>query len=391
MNRAVAMSAASALCFVLAAGCASTAGQASKAAAGATPARATEAAADANSGAGDSSKDLPATLDGEIQRARLLREKGDYDEAVRALAQLMLVAPDDARVVGDYGKVLAQQGHSREALQFLKRAVELEPGDWSLHSALGVAYDQLDDHASAKLAYERALALKPDEPSVLNNYAVSRMLVGDYAGAKRLFGRAEAEGVHNPKIEGNLAKLAALRPDSAAPATQASATSPAQAAQPAALSPRIANNSAPARPVPTSYINKEAGATATPSAAGVENYRSASQMLPSHTETAAIAPKAAPLPARQPTTTSLANASSQGSTVAIANPQPAPGVRAAIGAPKELAPQIVMEHVPFDPLAGPVKHTSATKLAAAGHKPKPATPKASEPPTPDLRTAADGN
>src|ERR1051325_4725878 len=44
-----------------------------------------------------------AGLEYEIQRARALRAQGKSTEAIRALAQLVLVAPDDARVVGEYG------------------------------------------------------------------------------------------------------------------------------------------------------------------------------------------------------------------------------------------------------------------------------------------------
>ncbi len=144
------------------------------------------------------------------------------------VAQLMLFAPDDARVArGEYGKVLEQQGHSREALAFLKRAVELQPHDLDAASALGVAYDQLDDHTNARSAYERALALQPHQGSVLDNYAVSRMLAGDYAAARKLFAEAAAQGAANPKVAGNLEKLAALKPKStAAQASPGVATTP---------------------------------------------------------------------------------------------------------------------------------------------------------------------
>jgi multidrug resistance efflux pump len=38
-------------------------------------------------------------MEGEIKRAKLLREKGDFAEAERSLAQLMLIAPDDGIVI----------------------------------------------------------------------------------------------------------------------------------------------------------------------------------------------------------------------------------------------------------------------------------------------------
>src|SRR3954452_12199573 len=52
------------------------------------------------------------SLESEIRRAQALRAQGNVTEAIRALAQLVLVAPDDPRIVGEYGKALVQQGRS---------------------------------------------------------------------------------------------------------------------------------------------------------------------------------------------------------------------------------------------------------------------------------------
>jgi hypothetical protein len=68
---------------------------------------------------------------------------------------------------------------------------------------------------------------------------------------------------------------------------------------------------------------------------------------------------------------------------------PAAGVRVAVTAPKALGGQVVMQRVPVDPLAGPVRPV-ATKTTSAVHKPAPAAKKAA-PETPSLRTAADTN
>ncbi len=158
------------------------------------------------------------TLDSEVQRAQMLRANGQFTEATQTLSQLMLAAPDDARVVGEYGKVLAQQGRAQDAVAFLRRAIELSSNDYSLYSALGVAEDQLGDQAAAKIAYETALKLKPDDPVVLNNYAMSRMLAGDPATANTLIDRAHAGADGNAQITRNVALVEKIAP---APAPQA--------------------------------------------------------------------------------------------------------------------------------------------------------------------------
>ena len=335
MNRAAAMTAASALCLLWTAGCASTSADSSKTPVAAKPA---DAMPDPHADLATLAKNLPATLDGEIQRAQLLRTKGDYDEAARSLAQIMLVAPDDARVVGEYGKVLEQQGHSKEALPFLKRAVQLQPTDWSVQSALGVAYDQVDDHANARAAYEHALTLKPAEPSILNNYAVSRMLAGDYAGARRLLDQAQAHGAADPKIAGNLEKLAALAPPPAPPKTPTIAPQPSL---PHSQSPAVV----------------------------------------------AAAPKSSVVAG------AMAHVDHVPASVTARDTHAAPNTRIANAGPKALGAPVVMQRVPRDPMAGPV-HTQVTKTASV-KTPKAVLPAGNKPPaqpvTPSLRTAADSN
>lgn len=197
-------------------------------------------------------QDFSQTLDSEITRAHLLREQGNYAEAAQALAQMMLVVPDDPRVVGEYGKVLAQQGRPEDALPFLTRAIELQPNDWSLYSAQGVAYDQTNNHEAARAAYEHALALKPGAADVLNNYAVSRMLAGDLAGAQRLLAQASSHapvGVSEAKITNNLELLASMR------GTAAPAAAPAPAAQIAQQSrPPKVEQAALAAPHPLGHV-----------------------------------------------------------------------------------------------------------------------------------------
>ena len=169
---------------------------------------------------------LPTDVDSGVQQAQQARLAGRYDDAIHTLSQLMLLASDDPRVVGEYGKALVEKGRAREAVQFLTRATELQPRDWTVYSALGVAYDEAGDQISAGRAYEHALALKPGEPAILNNYALSRMLASDPAMARQLIASAaSAGGASDPKIAHNIALVNSLASQPApVPAPMAQAT-----------------------------------------------------------------------------------------------------------------------------------------------------------------------
>jgi Flp pilus assembly protein TadD len=233
---------------------------------------------------------LPTDIESGVQQARQQRLAGHYDDAIHTLSQMMLVASDDPRVIGEYGKTLAEKGRAQDAVQFLSRATELQPSDWSLYSALGVAYDQVGDQASARTAYEHALKLKPNDPSVLNNYALSRMMANDPATARQLIARAQsAGGASDPKIARNIALVDKLAPEAVAQQKAAAASAPVAAPV-----------SAPATVV--------------------------SQPLPPAAQNASVKP-----------------------------------------AQQHSAPQVVMQTVPVDPLAGPVKSATHGPATLASH------------------------
>jgi Flp pilus assembly protein TadD len=289
------------LCGSVLAGCATATPDVAKATGGDTAAGHAKKQADAKM-----DKTLPTDLEGGVRQAQLMRLAGHYDEAIRVLSQLMLVASDDPRVVAEYGKTLAEKGRAQDAVEFLNRAIELSSNDWTLYSALGVSYDQLGNQVSARTAYEHALALHPEEASVLNNYALSRMLAGDPEGARILIARSQAAGgAKDSKIAANIAMLNKLAPTPTAAPTIGVAQNILSAPKPMTMA-----NAAP-RPV-------------------------------MQTNAMANAPKAQNMPRQMIQTM----------------PYAPPRQVAMAAAPQNFAQQsggVVMQAVPVDPLAGPVK------------------------------------
>src|SRR5882724_11789646 len=163
----------------------------------------------------------PTNIDGAIRQAQAQRRSGDFSNAVHTLSQLVLLAPDDGRVLGEYGKTLIAVGRSDDALAFLERAVELQPKDWSLFSAQGVAYDQKGEFLAAQAAYGRALLLKPGDPTVLSNAALSHVQTGDLDGAEALLMQASPSSAEFPRIASNLALVRSLKSSRPPPASMA--------------------------------------------------------------------------------------------------------------------------------------------------------------------------
>jgi Flp pilus assembly protein TadD len=381
MNRLLSGAATIALCAFWASGCASP-GLDDKSAAPAPLASDSNPTIDPDADTASLEKTLPTDLPGEIERAHLLRERGAYDEAAKSLAQIMLVAPDDPRVVAEYGKTLLQSGRTQEAVSFLKRASQLSPSDWTIYSAMGVALDQTGDHTNAKLAYQRALTLEPGEPTVLNNLAISRALSGDVSGAKTILANASKTGTDQPKIANNVAAVDAMqKPAAPAPAIT---LKPVETATVIAPKP-VTQAALPPAPVKTASVNTAA------TAADEKKLGSGVVM-----QSVPVDPKAGPVGAsRKPAP--LVDAAPKMAALSV-------NTAATAADEKKLGPGVVMQAVPVDPKAGPMAaQESPRKLAAAkpAKKPlaKPASPTviaAAKPAlktqdAPALRTASDTN
>jgi Flp pilus assembly protein TadD len=283
---------------------------------------------------------LADNLDSNVAQARTLRMAGKYDESIQILSQLMLVATDNPSVVAEYGKALAQRGDAKDATQFLRRAIELSPGDWTIYSALGVAYDQTGDQESARNAYERALVLRPGEASVLNNYALSRLLANEPQAAQRLIEQAKAGSKpDDAKIARNVALINEMMPAAPKPVQVASSGKGSPAPVAVAQAPK---------PAPVAI------AKAMPPIPVIETPAPQRQVAPAPQRVAAAAPRA--LVPQQQNTAPSPNELEQ-TALAVAEQT--------AGVPDR---SVVMQAVPFDPLAGPVKPKAKPRATVAAAK-----------------------
>lgn len=234
----------------------------------------------------------PTDLDSAVRLAVQQRKNGDLAGATRTLSQLVLVAPDDPRVLGEYGKVLLAKGAIGDALAFLNRAIELKSDDWTLYSAQGIARAQQGDYAGASKAFSLALALKPGDPVILNNDAMTRLQDGDLAGAEKLLLQAKPDDGAYPRIQKNLALVRRLKNASvsAVPAVTPAGT-PGQAPVKTAAAARDEMPAVPAKSAASAMVAVETAPLAPP-AVGAAPIGPARVVVPTtaHVATAAMAP-----------------------------------------------------------------------------------------------------
>jgi Flp pilus assembly protein TadD len=275
---------------------------------------------------------VPADLNTAIIRAQLSRRIGNFADATKILSQLVLFAPDDPRVIGEYGKTLAAQGKSDDALAFLERAVQLQPNEWSFYSALGVAHDQKGEYPLAQSAYQRALALKPGEPSVLNNAALSYLQSGDLETAERMARDAAATSTDKGRVQQTVALVERIK-----------STRPAVARAPRAPE-------APAAAPQADYLEPAQLASVAPAETPTADRGPAQLSTPPESPFTDAPITSSELPPLEDESVDL--------SIEITPPVPAPTI-----ASLQSDPTVRMQAVPKDDLAGPV-HTPAPKAEA---------------------------
>lgn len=117
---------------------------------------------------------LPAfamTLEGPVNHAVQLFDRGQFHEAEITLTDLQKREPGNAPVAYYLGRIALHQGHAERAMRHLYRAVTLNGDNAAYHYWLGRAYGELAKHANlfkrpyyatkTKDEFEKALAVDP--------------------------------------------------------------------------------------------------------------------------------------------------------------------------------------------------------------------------------------
>lgn len=118
-----------------------------------------------------------------LDRAWSLVAKGQRDQAIRLLREVIKNNPRDADARLLLGSILQEKGDGSESIAQLTEAVRLRPKSAEAQDALGEAYNTFGDTKAARGAFEKAVALNPGFPQAQTDLGLTLVEAGEYSAA----------------------------------------------------------------------------------------------------------------------------------------------------------------------------------------------------------------
>ncbi|MFZ5942715.1 MAG: tetratricopeptide repeat protein [Bacillota bacterium] len=113
----------------------------------------------------------------------VLRNMGDYKEAVFYYTKSLEKDPEFFEAQYNLGKVYSMMGENNRALEEYKKALKLNKQDLDTYVNIGVEFSNLGLHQEALEMYQLALAIDPHSSLVYSNIGVEYALLGQYEQA----------------------------------------------------------------------------------------------------------------------------------------------------------------------------------------------------------------
>jgi tetratricopeptide (TPR) repeat protein len=129
-------------------------------------------------------EDDPNRRDVAARLASLLRDAGNYEEAVEVLRETVRVSGTSARIYTELGQIYIAQKRLELAQLVLAKALELDAKDPSVYNALALLAQRQGKAQEAFERYDQAASLDPNYIDARFNKATVLLDAGDYARAK---------------------------------------------------------------------------------------------------------------------------------------------------------------------------------------------------------------
>jgi Tfp pilus assembly protein PilF len=122
--------------------------------------------------------------------ARLIYEKGGFDEAWNHYEEALEIDPGNVRIMIDYGTSLALRNQLEKAEKVFQNALSLYPDNAVIHYNLGNVLEMRGRTGEAMKCYEESIRLDPDFPEPYRNLGDLLLKQGNTAAAVPVYEKA---------------------------------------------------------------------------------------------------------------------------------------------------------------------------------------------------------
>lgn len=140
-----------------------------------------------------------------------LAKAGHMDEAIRCYRKTIQLSPEhvDARL--DLAAALARRGNADEAIEHFRRAIAINPKIHAAHYNLGILLSTKGDSKGAAGHFGEAVALKPEQVKYTYMLAVALERCGDLNGGAEYYRRTLQLDPNHPTARQMLAQCGSVR------------------------------------------------------------------------------------------------------------------------------------------------------------------------------------
>jgi cellulose synthase operon protein C len=147
-------------------------------------------------------------LEGRVQVAEMLLEKFNYDDANRALGEVLQVNPNHPRALLVMARLDAGEGRPTGPAR-VSKSLEVNPHAPDAHAAVAMQLVDIEQYAEAERAARKGLEVDSGAPAPWIAIAAARLLAGDRSGHAAALARAHARLPRSAQAEVSLADVMA--------------------------------------------------------------------------------------------------------------------------------------------------------------------------------------
>ncbi|MEN8135242.1 MAG: tetratricopeptide repeat protein [Thermodesulfobacteriota bacterium] len=126
-----------------------------------------------------------------LEHALFQDEQGDVDGALRTMAKVLLISPDEPYALNYMGYTWAERGVELEkALAYVEKALELRPDDGFVRDSLGWVLFKMGRLDEALAELQKALKIEGDDPAINDHIGDVYHRLGRMKKARKAWGRA---------------------------------------------------------------------------------------------------------------------------------------------------------------------------------------------------------